>query len=715
MQAYARLRTADQRLVIGDIAVVDTEGNLLAEIEGFRAQSLEASLSLAPERIDRSLYELEWRPTERSEDAAAVAPEEGSWLIFTDQSGVGEALTRLLEQRGERYVTVSHADTPELREQGGHYALNPAEPEHFRQLFEALSAREQTSFSRVVQLWSLDSTFSETSPLAELEREQTLGAQAIVYLIQTLAQTGWPRLPRLWLVTRGAQAVGAERRPLAVAQAPVWGLGRVIGHQEFTSLWGGLLDLDDAPAAEQASLLFDELWQSDGEDQVAFRDGQRYVVRLVPSGQLTPPLPASFRPDGSYLLTGGLGALGLLVARWMVKQGARRLILMGRTQLPPRSTWHELEAEHRQSGVIQAIQELEGLGATIHLAAVDVAEEGQLSGFLAQYEREGWPAIRGVIHTAGVVQDELLLRMKTETFQRVLRPKVSGGWLLHRLLKDRPLDFFVLFSSTGSVIASLGQGNYAAGNAFLDALAQHRRAQGLPGLSIGWGPWSVGMVEQLKLEQYYAKRGIELITPEVGMQMLGRVLGQRPVHLTAISANWAVARETSPVGVLPPMFSLLGEQAQEAATSETNNEDGALLEQLRAVEAAERQGMVATHLQELIARVMQLDPSQFSGQETLTSLGMDSMMAIEVKRRLEGTLKVEVSVLELLQGVTVVQLAARILAALQFEERPEAAEAVEAVAPLADIEQLIEQADSGELERLLAELELTLENEEAVA
>ncbi|GAC1399075.1 MAG: hypothetical protein NVS4B12_24550 [Ktedonobacteraceae bacterium] len=133
-----------------------------------------------------------------------------------------------------------------------------------------------------------------------------------------------------------------------------------------------------------------------------------------------------------------------------------------------------MEATHPQRGLIQAIQGLETLGAAIHLAAVDVADEEQLSTFLAEYERNGWPPIRGVVHTAGVVQDELLLRMTTETFERVLRPKVRGGWLLHELLKDYPLDFFILFSSTGSVIASLGQGNYAAANAFLDALAHHR-------------------------------------------------------------------------------------------------------------------------------------------------------------------------------------------------------------------------------------------------
>jgi acyl transferase domain-containing protein len=714
MQACARILRADERLVVGDVQVVDPEGNLLAEIEGFRAQSLEASMSLAPERIDRGLLELEWQPKERSENIEAtesrIAVQDGPWLIFTDQSGVGKALIGSLEEHGEHYVTVSHTDAPELMHQGDYYSINPANPEHFQQLFADLSAANQASFSRVVYLWGLDSTFAETPTLAALEQDQSVVCLAVMYLMKALSQSGWSHLPYVWLVTRGAQAVGEKPGPIAIEQAPLWGLGRVIGHQEFTTLWGGLVDLDCAPASGQASLLFEEIWHVTDEDQVAFRDGQRYVARLVRSQHLTPPLPPSFHPDGSYLITGGLGTLGLLVARWMVKQGARRLILMGRTPVPQRSIWYQLEADHPQRKLIQAIQELETLGATIHLAAVDVADEDQLSTFLAEYKREGWPALRGVVHTAGVVQDELLLRMTTETFQRVLRPKVRGGWLLHDLLKDYPLDFFVLFSSTGSVIASLGQGNYAAANAFLDALASHRRSLGLPALSIGWGPWSVGMVEQLKLEQFYTRRGIELITPEVGTQILTRVVGQRPAQLTVISANWALARETAPQGILPPMFVLLGEQTGEAATGDTTSDDE-LLHQLSTTEAAGRLPLLESHLQEMIARVLQLDASQFSGQEALTSLGMDSMMAIEVKNRVGGSLKVDVSVLELLQGITVGQLANRILSSLQLDE---ASPAVESTPPIEEIQQLIALADSEELERLLAELEQTSDTEASV-
>ena len=190
------------------------------------------------------------------------------------------------------------------------------------------------------------------------------------------------------------------------------------------------------------------------------------------------------------------------------------------------------------------------------------------------------------------------------------------------------------------------------------------------------------------------------------MQILSRVLGQHPVQLTAISANWALARESSPVGVLPPMFSLLGEQEADATTSGANNGDGSIVQILNAASVDERQSLLESHLQELVARVLQLDQSQFSNQESLTSLGMDSMMAIELKHRIEGSLKVEVSVLELLQGTTVAHLTTSILSSLQSDESSMAADAALSAE---DIQALVEQADSEQLERLLAELEQTVD------
>ena len=179
------------------------------------------------------------------------------------------------------------------------------------------------------------------------------------------------------------------------------------------------------------------------------KGGDTWAVWCASANLACQRLSPRWRPDGSYLITGGLGDLGLLVARWMVEQGARRLILLGRTKLPPRASWSSLEAGSRLAHQIAAIRELESLGACVHLASVDVADEGQLSAFLHEFRAEGWPPIRGVVHAAGVLQDGLLVQLDAAALDAVLRPKVTGGWLLHHLLKDAPLGFLRTFLFRG--------------------------------------------------------------------------------------------------------------------------------------------------------------------------------------------------------------------------------------------------------------------------
>lgn len=717
MVVVAHVVEADRSRIVSDIALCDRTGRVLVEIEGFRAQSLAAAANLSPERVDRGLYELEWHETPRATTvtdgvAAEVPPPDvtgtdAAWVIFTDTTGVGAEAAAILRADGRRVFCVTYADVGEVVDGSDDtYTINSANPAHYRQLMRTLRDHE---IGKVVHLWSLDIDFDETWSADDLRASQETGVLSVMRLMQALSAE-LSQVPKVWLVTRGVQSVGVEDYRPNIAQAPLWGLGRVIGHQEFVTLWGGLCDLDPHHSdAEQARLLIDEITGVDTEDQVAMRRSGRYVARLAESTGLTPPFPARMRDVGSYLVTGGLGSLGLLVARFLVERGARDVVLMGRTPVPARRSWDELPEDHPQRQLVGKLRELESLGARIHLAAVDVTDADQLRQWLNAHQEQGLPPIAAVVHTAGVVDDELLVRMDQETFTKVLRPKLIGGWLLHRLFRDTALDFFVLFSSTGSVIASAGQGNYAAGNAFLDALAFYRRGLGLPALSIGWGPWSVGMVEQLDLEQMYARRGIELITPEAGMRILGRVLYQRPAHLVAITVDWAKARETSLAGQLPPLFSQLGVREQNDQLEDGGADAQSLLAALRQAGEGERAAILGDHLRDMAARVLGLEAEQVSTEETLSSLGLDSMMAIEMKHRIEAVLGIDVSVLDLLQGATILGLSEGLVSRLVLggadPDASTSAEAGDAGDQLDELEQLLAKATPGELEALLRELE----------
>ncbi len=356
--------------------------------------------------LDDWLYEFQWQPKERAAGKPSAPASRASWLIFADSGGVGDALSALLEARGERSVLVARGESYEQTD-GEHYRIRPERPEDIRRLFESALASDQPGCRGIVHLWSLDVARPEETTVASLNAAQTMGCGSVLLLVQELARTESPDAPRLWLITQGAQSAGEKPAPLSVAQSPLWGLGRVIA-QEHPTFWGGLVDLESGASLRDAAAhqLCEEISSADGEDQLAFRQGRRYAARLVRQhASATPAPPLRWRTDGSYLISGGLGDLGLLVARWMVEQGARRLILLGRTKLPSRSNWPSVEIGSRAARQITAIRELESLGASVHLASVDVADEGKLNGFLDKFRTEGWPPIRGVVHAAGVLQD----------------------------------------------------------------------------------------------------------------------------------------------------------------------------------------------------------------------------------------------------------------------------------------------------------------------
>jgi myxalamid-type polyketide synthase MxaD len=662
----ARILDDDASGIVGELKLLDDAGQVVVELEGVNFESLDQGLK---ENLDNWLYELKWQPKERvSINISPSSP--GAWLIFADSSGVGESLRQMLEAKGEKCTLVSHAKSYE-RTDSAHVCIRPDQPQDIRRLFESATDPAQPACRGIVHLWSLDASLPEDATAASMETAQTLGCVSALQVMQEMAGARWREQPRLWLITRGAQATGDDSLPVDVVQAPMWGLGRVIA-QEHPAFWGGLVDLEPTSSAGDgaAHQLWEEISTPDGESQVALRNGQRMVARLVRRRESSArETPLRWRSDGSYLITGGLGDLGLKVARWMVSQGARRLILLGRTQLPPRSSWNSQEAGSHLARQIAAIRELEESGASVHLVSADVAHETQMSAFVGQFQAEGWPPIRGVVHAAGVLHDGLLLQLDTAAMNKVLRPKMVGGWLLHRLLREAPLDFFVVFSSAGSLIGQPGQGNYAAANSFLDALAHHRKAQGLPALSINWGAWAeLGFAETeggRSLSRRLALLGIRSMPPKQALEVMERLMRETATQVVALPVNWSKYHEFYPAGTEPPLLSELANQ--EAASSSPTLHPGERRSAIFDAAPAERAQLLQVYVIEQVARVLGLSPSQLDIQQPLTNLGLDSLMAVELKNRISADLGVNVPMVKFLQGFSVAQAATQLLEQLTAE------------------------------------------------
>ncbi|WPB81056.1 SDR family NAD(P)-dependent oxidoreductase [Archangium violaceum] len=373
--------------------------------------------------------------------------------------------------------------------------------------------------------------------------------------------------------------------------------------------------------------------------------GKLVVTMDDPHLRVVPPR-AGFRvrEDATYLITGGLGGLGLEAARWLVEHGARHLLLTGRGN-PSEAVQKDLETLRAQ-------------GARVEVARADVADARRLAEVVAR-TRGDMPRLRGVLHCAGVLDDGTLEQQEPARFRTVMAPKIQGAWNLHMLTRDESLDFFVLYSSMSALLGLPGQGNYAAANAAMDALAHYRRQRGLPALSVNWGPFS-----EVGLAAAYANRGERLahqgmasFTPRQGAMMLERLMQEGAVHVGAVALDVRQWLEFFPSAASLRVWEEL------AAERHGDGQRGrsALLLELRRANASERTGKMEAYLRERLAQVLRIDPSRVGRHEPFRALGLDSLMSLELRNRIEATLELKLSVTLLWVHSTLAALAVYLL------------------------------------------------------
>ena len=382
--------------------------------------------------------------------------------------------------------------------------------------------------------------------------------------------------------------------------------------------------------------------------------------------------------DASYLITGGLGGLGLATALWFIEHGAKHVVLLGRSietswskeiKLPqPLAELHKtgkikirLQEDPATSGELKA-EANSSAKVTLDLLPCNVDNREQLANAIEH--ANSIAPLRGVIHAAGVLSDATIRELTWQRMLTVLRPKMTGALHLHELTQGFPLDFFVLYSSAASLFGSPGQASHVAANSYLDALAHHRRSLGLPAQSINWGPWSeIGSAAKKATEQMMAERGIGMITPERGLQSLEQLL-QRP-DLTQVGVLPVYWSKLQQVGAgKDPFFSSLIDTNHKAPTSVPNNTDtpSDWFSKLRALPRGQRQGFLTRQIQTELSVVLGYPTSELPAPDTgFFDLGLDSLMAVDLKNRLARHLEIEVSPTLLFQNPNITSLAARLV------------------------------------------------------
>jgi NAD(P)-dependent dehydrogenase (short-subunit alcohol dehydrogenase family)/acyl carrier protein len=621
-----RPSTAADHTFSADLWLLDDDGEVIAEIEGLtvRGVSQDAVQRNLTRSVDSLCHVVEWTPEAVVLQVDVEVPAR-HWLAFALSDGFGQALVQHLRALGDACTVVMPG--ADYRLVGiDQVEMDPSDPAQFDRLLSDPHLNTG-AWDGVIHAWS--AAAEDASPGGDLLQQQVQGCGSVLHLVQALSRAGWQprRGGRLWLATRGAQPVSAapkvEEKVVAPEQATLWGLGRTIA-LEYPDLACTLYDLDPSRDAPGVADLVAELRTPQAATQVAYRAGQRYTARLS-RGQFAPEAALPVHPDASYLIAGGLGGLGLLTGEWLVQQGARALVLLGRGAPG---------ADQRQH-----IADLERAGARVAVFQSDISDARQLERVFAEIERD-MPPLRGVIQAAGVLEDGTLLQQDWASFRRVLAPKVAGSWNLHALTAGLSLDFFVGFSSVASVIGSPGQGSYAAANAFLDALMHYRRGQGLAGVSINWGPWqTAGMAERARQIAGLRPplRGLSSLPPAVAFKVLARMLPSRTAQVSAFALDWSAFCAQLPSQATSTYFA--GVAIAHTGGGAGAFTRGSLARALAACPPTERHTLLEEEVRAEVARVLQIQPaSAVESGVGLFDLGVDSLTALELRNKLATSL-----------------------------------------------------------------------------
>ena len=508
------------------------------------------------------------------------------WTLLGTDDGVAAAMAERLRNRGDE-VTCLPADV--------------------------VDAHSLTA-DRIVYLGALPLAGRGGDDPAAADSCKTLACEIPLRLLAACARS--ESGSRVWLATNGALRVQESVSAGSRWQAPLWGLGRVFA-LEHPSYWGGLVDTaPDASDDGVAETLVAAIDGDDGEDQTAWRSGRRFAARLAPS---TPPESATLqlRADATYLVTGGFGGLGLLVARWLAEHGATHIALLGRTP----------------DAASAGVREIEALGARVWPLAGDVADELSMRRLLERLDADA-PPLRGIVHAAADLTAAPILDLQAAQVSRMLRPKVDGTLVLERVTRGRDLDFQVLFSSTTALIGAAGFAHYAAANAFLDASASAANRSGRRVLSVNWGTWEAMRLASADSQRSFREGGLKPMPAAAALAALATALRGTDAQVVIASIDWSALKPLHEARRARPFLARLGLAPLRATSTVAGM--SSLVERLKNAPQGSQHDLILSLVSTEVAVVLGLADGEAVPLETgLFELGMDSLMSVELRRRLE--------------------------------------------------------------------------------
>lgn len=580
-----------------------------------------------------------------------------AWVVFAPHAKHGLALqvVELLNSRGKCCYVVS-ADPEAASSNPRELSIDPKVYEDYVDAFQMLATEHRQI--NILNLWPLS-----WPPVVDSQENKLLDRQvercgSVISLLQAVHELE-SQNHRIWFVTRGAQVVSPGDHQVEIGQSSVWGIGRV-AMLEFPKTFAGIIDLSLDERENDAEILVQHVLNRSQEDAVAIRDEQIHVARLVSTKPGTlPKTEFRLRPDASYLITGGLGRLGMKLAKRWIQKGAQHIIVTGRTSLPDESDWPNIDRMSKVGRRVEALQELNRHGPLVSYQCVDVANSEQMTDLFDEIDGSPWP-LRGVAHLAGDLEERRIDELDSASLNNVLRAKLAGAWCLHQLSLNLEIDFMVLFSSAAAIWGGEGFASYAAANAFLDALAHLRRSQQRHGLSVNWARWGTGADE---FENYFERIGLGVMHSEQALDVLEHLLMTDATQHTVAAVDWNTFQQVYQARRYRPFFDAIADS--DKRQSKPSDRQPHCVEDLSAAAPSDRQSRLLAQLLRQVSEITQIPQSEIDSQCPLFEMGFDSLMAVQLGNRLRSELEIEIAVSHIIDAKNLDELAERLVAKVE--------------------------------------------------
>ncbi|MBS1551819.1 MAG: SDR family NAD(P)-dependent oxidoreductase, partial [Bacteroidetes bacterium] len=555
-------------------------------------------------------------------------------IFFADGKSV-KNISKHIKSSDKGFTLAGHSSSDDFRKiSESVYEADFTKKENIAKVFKELSLEHKDNISIVFM-----NSHSGNIKNEDLEKLSEACCLSLLNIIQSVPSAGFKSAPSLEIVTHDSQFVREDDNMKGILYSSLWGLGKVIlmEHPEFKCR------LTDIDSMNDIKALIEEIKSDPEERYVAFRDGRRYVSRLERSKNFLTGNDTQFRTDenGSYLITGGLSGLGILTAKFLASKGAKHLVLTGRSGISEDSK--------------EILNEILSMDADVKILKADVTVKEDLEKIFKEIKKSGFP-LKGIIHSAGVLDDSIIMNQTKNKFDKVMAPKVLGAWNLHELSKKYELDFFVMYSSVASLLGSAGQSNHSSANSFLDALAHYRKSKGLPALSINWGVWSeIGSAAAKGADKQEKIAGLKNIKPAQGIKALEKALNLSTAQAGILPMDW---NKFSAGNNNYFISDLIKRDLQKEGMQFTAAESGKdFISQLRAAPEEMHQELLTDYFRKVISGIMGLEPAELLPEQPLNSIGLDSLMAIELKNKVNIELGVDLNLVRYMEETNIIQLA----------------------------------------------------------